>query len=246
MLPLEKINENFFNEIGLELQYVTRSIYYPMEKIAGEGQRNIPEVKLVYGARVGKPVMFDANTGVVIDYTGAPYKERKPAAYTDISGHYAENMINALAEQGITLEGAEFKPDEKILQKEYLKMLSRLADYYSPTPMAETSEEYDRLYAYLMTKGVIKEGEKNPDAFITKEDAVKFIIRAINYDEVADIKGIFISGFSDDSEINPDLIGYVAIAKGLKIVSGYNGNFNPKTELTRAQGAVVVYNYLSR
>ena len=41
--------------------------------------------------------------------------------------------------------------------------------------------------------------------------------------------------------------GYVAIAKGLNIVGGdENGCFNPNSALTRADAAIMIYNYLAK
>ncbi len=61
--------------------------------------------------------------------------------------------------------------------------------------------------------------EKNPEAAVTREDAVKFVIRSLGFQETtADIKGIFVTGFKDQGSIGPELVGYVAIAKGLGIV----------------------------
>ena len=40
------------------------------------------------------------------------------------------------------------------------------------------------------------------------------------------------------------MIGYVTIAAGLKIDTGLKGYFNPKAKLTRANAAVMIYNYL--
>jgi len=108
-------------------------------------------------------------------------------------------------------------------------------------------EEVERLYSYLIRQGIVKAEEKDPDADVSREDAVKFIIRALKYDKVADIKGIFVCDFNDADAINPDLIGYVAIASGLRIISGdVNGNFNPQKLLTRGQTAALIYNYLQK
>ncbi|NLZ90417.1 MAG: hypothetical protein GX918_00695, partial [Clostridiales bacterium] len=59
-------------------------------------------------------------------------------------------------------------------------------------------------------------------------------------------KGIFVTGFKDQGSISPELVGYVAIAKGLGIVGGSGGYFNPRASLTRAEAAVMLYNYLTR
>jgi len=50
----------------------------------------------------------------------------------------------------------------------------------------------------------------------------------------------------DEDERTPELKGYVAIAGGLKIVVGSGGKFYPKNNLTRAEAAVMIYNYLNR
>ena len=58
---------------------------------------------------------------------------------------------------------------------------------------------------------------------------------------------IFEPAFSDDNQITPGYEGYVAIAKGFGIVNGSPGNlFEPQSELTRADAAIMIYNYLAR
>jgi len=68
----------------------------------------------------------------------------------------------------------------------------------------------------------------------------------MKYGEVAEIKDIFNCKFVDKDEISPGLIGYVTIAQGFKIVGGHNGYFYPQKEFTRAEAAVMIYNYLAR
>ncbi|MBA1335018.1 MAG: hypothetical protein HPY66_0640 [Firmicutes bacterium] len=241
VLPAEDIYSNLFERVGLELQYKLR---YPEEQTLKYDSERKPEVVLVYGLKPGKPVNLDAMTGQLLDYNGMPYKEAASVEYTDISGHYAEEQILALAQYGITIEGTEFKPDIEIAQKDFLALLAKTMNYGTFSP--ENSKELEQLYAYLIREGIVRKEEKNPDSSVTREDGIKFIIRALKYDKVADIRGIYSTGFKDEGSISSGLIGYVAIAKGLNIVSGSNGYFNPKGTLTRAQAAVIIYNYLNR
>jgi len=246
VLPVDSIYETLFKDIGMELQYkVQSSQMYPVS-VRTDGTQQKIDALLVYVLKQGKPYNFDANTGVVLDYDGKPYKEIKPVEYTDIKGHFAEKQIIALAEYGIALEGTEFKPGESITQKDFFTLLSKIINnYYGPVIKAEsTQEDIDNLYNFLMREGIIKEGEKSPDSALTREEGVKFIIRALKYDKVADIKGIYKLSFKDADKINPDLFGYVAIAGGLKIINGSSGYFRPKDQLTRAEAAVMIYNYL--
>jgi hypothetical protein len=90
----------------------------------------------------------------------------------------------------------------------------------------------------------VKAGEKAPSSAVTREDAVKFLVRALKYDKVADIKGIYNIPFKDKAGINRKLTGYVAIAAGLGIVDVKSAYFRPKALLTRGESAILIYNYL--
>ena len=79
---------------------------------------------------------------------------------------------------------------------------------------------------------------------MTKEEAVKYLIRALKYNKIGDLSEIYKDIFKDTKDIDPQLKGYVSIAYGLGIVQGYNGNFNPKAELKREDGANMIYNFL--
>ncbi|NSW89655.1 MAG: S-layer homology domain-containing protein [Firmicutes bacterium] len=257
----EDAHEALFEKIGLELQYkqVSRgNDVVPLPKPVAETEAqidenneksNLPQIKLVYALKSGKPLILDAYTGDILDYNGKPYKENKPAEYTDIAGHFAEEQIKTLAKYRIiNFNGPEYRPDEEITQKDFFIILSKIIDKYYGTIVSEDSDadEIDDMYKQLLREGIIKEGEKSPESSVTREDAIKFLIRALKYDKVADIPGIFTVPFKDEDQIDPGLIGYVAIASGLKIISGAGGKFYPKNNLTRAEAAVMIYNYLKK
>ncbi len=202
-----------------------------------------PDIKLVYSVKQDKPAIFDAFSGEILDGSGKPFVERKVVEYSDIDGHYAENQIAALAEYGISLPGEAFRPNESIVQKDFLRLLVKAMGYYGAY---DDDEALDDMYNLLIREKVITREEKNPEAAVTREEAVKFVVRSLGFQEVADIKGIFVTGFKDQGSISPELVGYVAIAKGLGIVGGSGGNFNPKAGLSRAEAAVMLYNYLTR
>lgn len=243
---VDDVYEKMFSDVGLELQYKTKYIDEIEYKYHYDPNRK-PDVKLVYGIKPGKPLYFDANTGQMLDNSGKPYKENKPVEYTDISGNFAEKQIKILAEYGIALEAPEFNPDQSISQKDFLILLAKTINYYTYRDVLSSDDkEIEELYNYLIREGIVKKDEKAPDAVVTREESVKLIIRALKYDKVADLKGIYKTSFKDEDKINPDLIGYVSIARGLKIINGNNGYFNPTDKLTRAQAAIIIYNYLNR
>ncbi|HHV29927.1 YcdB/YcdC domain-containing protein [Acetivibrio mesophilus] len=249
-VELEKIYEIFFKEIGLELQYIIdgNNVVYVERSVAGADEKadKKTEAKLVYAVNTQKPARFDADTGAILDSDGKPYKENKALEYTDISDHYAKKQIELLAQIGVGLEGPELKPDEKIKQKDFMLLISQVLygyQFYGKNALT-SDEETEDLYKMLIRQGIIKEDEKNPEAYLTREDSVKFVIRTLNYGKVAEISDIFNCTFKDKDEINPELIGHVVIAKGLKIVNGYGEYFRPKDELKKADALIIIYNYL--
>lgn len=247
---LEDVYKVVFGQVGLELQY--RASYPKNEDAVDlripEYDNTKPEIELVYALKGDKPLYFDGYTGAILGYDGKPYKEIKPVEYTDISNSFAKNQIMALAEYGIALEGTEFMPGTKITQLDFFYLLSKtLGYYYGPIITKDSSdEEINNLYSYLIREGILTKEEKAPKASVKREDAVKYIIKALKFDEVAKIEGIYNCTFKDKDKISKGLIGHVTIAAGLKIIAGSDGNFNPQNELTRAETAVMIYNYLQR
>jgi len=116
-------------------------------------------------------------------------------------------------------------------------------EFYGKTVL-NNDKETDDLYSLLIREGIVKQDEKNPEASLTREESVKFFIRVLKYDKVADLKNIFNCTFIDKDEISPELIGYVVIANGLKIVNGHGDYFRPKSKLSRADAVILIYNYL--
>src|SRR5690606_37362800 len=117
-----KAYDILFKDIGMELKYVTPMIY--------DDRNNKKEAILVYGLKEDKPAIIDPYTGAILNYNGKPFKEFKAVSYKDIDNSYAKDKINILAQYGISLPGEEFKPKEKIIQKDFLYLLLKAYDPY--------------------------------------------------------------------------------------------------------------------
>ncbi|MBQ4110517.1 MAG: S-layer homology domain-containing protein [Clostridia bacterium] len=200
------------------------------------------ELKLVYSINDGYNNVR-AKDGVIVNYSADIPTEEKTVYPTDISGHYGEMHINTLIKNGvIKSENALFRPEEYITQAEALEMVAALKGYYLPRPIV-----FENLFSYVNRNDIVDFEEKNPDSVINRQTAVKYIVRALGYKEVAEIGGIYKTGFADEWQISNDFMGYVAIAKGLGIVNGNgNGYFNPAESVKRADFAIMIYNYLSK
>lgn len=233
IIPIDKAYKVLWDEIGLELMYIKTYDY-----TKPEGQNS--EIKLVYSLNPNKPLIISGTTGELLDYSGQPYQEIKPISYKDIDNSYAKDKIQTLAEYGIGFKEAEFKPKDKIKQKDFVYLLWKSMNQYRTDNITE-----DDVYKEFISMGYMKESEKDPGKVVTKEEAIRYIIKVMKLDKVAEIDGIYKDIFKDQKDISPDLKGYMNIAYGLKIVSGDgNGNIKPKYELKREDVANMIYNYM--
>ena len=238
-----------FKANPLELRYIIAAGNTGEQAVAkySGGQAN-GEVKLVYTTDMVKPVCLDAKTGTLINYNnGQPYIEVGVIAYNDVGQHAAKQEIQALAEMGVLPNTSAFEPDEKIIQKEYLYILSRIkGNYYMDSGIWPLKQkDQDGLYRVLVNESILDEAEKEPDAYITSENAVKYLLRAAGYRKFAELKGIFECKYADKADIDPALTGYAAIAGSLGIVNS-TASFEPKKALTKAEAVILLYNYMNR
>ncbi len=170
------------------------------------------------------------------------YEQESALVYDDISGHYAEEIINKLGKFRIGFEGREFKPDEIITQEDYISLL--VATFINRNPIVlKADNELSWEFQYAQRYEFLKEDELNPQKPVTRENAAVYMIRALGIEEYANLSGIYNCMFPD--AINN--IGSISILGAMKVFNGdENGNFNPDKQLTRAEAAVVIYNYLTR
>lgn len=246
-ITLDEAYGILFGDVMLQLQYVPCLPSDAKTRIIPPfpSPEHKTNVALVYALKPVKPANIDAYTGKLRDQSGSLYEDNIIAQYTDIQNHYAESQIKVLAEYGISLPGSEFKPGSTITQKDFLYLISKVASPYQIIRKTADDDSDDEMYNELINMGIVKESEKSPASNVTRQDAVKFIIRTLKYDKVADIQGIYKVPFNDAENISPDLYGYVAIAHGLNIVKGSNGYFDPSRNLTRGEAAVMIYNFLN-
>ncbi len=190
--------------------------------------------KLVYVFEEN-PVL-DAFTAEKLDYNGKVQTEEfTPVMYDDIAGHWCEEIIIKLFENGVYKKESSFKPDEFITQREALAMIAP----------SYRHQDDERLYEWAVESGYIEESDKNPNGAISKKTAAKFFVLLMNYGEVAEKHEIFNYPFKD---ICPEEYkGYVALCKAFGIVNGNgNGEFCPENNVTNAEFASMMYKFKLR
>lgn len=205
------------------------------------GHRYVYRTALVYSLDSGEGVLgIDAKTGAVVRPEKANDRE---ITYSDISGTYARSMVEELARYGIGYYGGRFLPQALLTQRDMILLLVSINGYYFDPENLD--EEY--LYSVAYGLGILDKGERNPEAKVTRAQMVKTLVKMSGYGIAAELPGIYICGFSDDSSIPAELYGYMAIGKGLGIIEGYADNtVRPNQVTTRLEAAVMLYHFMDR
>lgn len=194
------------------------------------------------------PVVYDTDSyDLTLDAFSGELKYKrdseKVGEYTDIENHYAKDAIEALARFGIGFADSEFKPDSNITQADFVTLLNAAFNDYGPIVIYK-GISYNDIYDDAIADGIVKEDEYSPDADVTRDLAAKMMVRALGFEEVATLNGIYVPIFAD---VSADSVGFTSILGAMGVIKGdENGNFNPSGTVTRADAAIMLYNYLSK
>ncbi len=210
----------------------------------------IAPLKRIYLKTDGKyKVCFTASERIMLDaFTGEKYLNNldvnnpSDKDFALLTNHWAAEKVNKLAEIQIGFRDDEFSPDAEIKQYDLLRMFcagmihKRYLDYSPQVLYDECVEVY----------GLLTEDEWNPEGAVTRQQAFEIMIRLAGLEEVAKLKDIFKVEYEDGNLIESEKIGYPAILTGMGVICGNGGKVRPQEDITRAETAVMLYNYLVR
>ena len=131
----------------------------------------------------------------------------------------------------------KFYPDENVTLCDFLLWMCRLVDCTDYTDISQVAGK-------LIYSGIVKFEQLEENGFVNTETGIKYIVTYLGYDEIANLSDTYATGFVDEGMISPELVGYAAIAKGLKIFSG--NAFLPKEYIKRNVAAQIFYNLISQ
>ncbi|MBH5318759.1 S-layer homology domain-containing protein [Paenibacillus sp. GSMTC-2017] len=158
---------------------------------------------------------------------------------------------------GLRGESGSMKPNQLITKGELFKMISyAISDgYVNITPplvnfgvspfedVGFGSDYYPYAYATLAYDLIeVKETKLYLDRHVTREEITSMLINVLDEEERDEYKKIIKINFNDEKGINNK--EDAALAVGLGLLRANDGNFMPEKELTRAEAANAVYQFM--
>ncbi len=177
-----------------------------------------------------------------------PKPERPVVAFDDLSGHWAKEMIEELASQGIITgyPDGSFYPNESI-KRHHMALIFIRAFEFEPKREAVSFSDVSPSHPYyeavmsLQQAGIVdgSNGDFQPNHSLTRAQMAKILTLALEIEPggTRTFQDIPTTHWSYD---------YVAALAELEIVLGdNNGKFKPDEPVTRAQFAVMMYRALN-
>ncbi len=194
---------------------------------------------------------------IVPDLSGEP--SNPPVAdgnyvYYDTVDHWAKDYIAELTKRGIFngYGDGTFRPDMGVTREEISVALTRALKLESESKRVPSYTFADSSFISLWAvdsvdmmvhRDIFKgydDGEFKPKRVITREEMVAVIIRMFT-----DNIPVQELTYTDAAEIGPWAVEYIKKASSMSIVAGYpDGTFRPANNITRAEAAKILYNFL--
>lgn len=164
----------------------------------------------------------------------------------DLQGHWAETLLRNWSDQGL-LKGYEgkFYPDKSITRAEFITLINRAFELKElGTIQFKDLESSHWAYNQFITAtkaGYIEGYNDNtvrPDLTVTREEAAVMVAKLTNL--IPESNGVS-TNFKDDSSISSwskDAVS--ALATKSIIIGNTEGNFKPKSNLTRAEAVTML------
>lgn len=177
-----------------------------------------------------------------------PTAEPSQESLSDISGHWAKDVVEELVKKGIVSGSSDgrFYPDNNITRAEFSKMLAesigvKQGQGQQQFSDVDTSSWYCGYVTALCEMGIISgfgDGLFRPDDNITRQDIAVMVYRVLEQRGIEPEKE---KEFSDKSQISEYALNAVSRLGGAGIISGFDdGSFRPVDLSTRAEAAAIV------
>lgn len=192
-------------------------------------------------AKTGKICNWDGSTS---DTSSTGY--HPDAKYSDIKDIPQREAILEMQKYGVTLrtDGKKFLPDTPIPEEEFSNLLGELFGEAIAVDDIDEGEVYDDSPEGKAKAKAAAEAAAKDRAETTRREAAVMFAQMYDHNNIANIKGIFRSFYSDIKSSDENA-GHIAIAyaKGF-FGKTADGQFHGDKVITRAEAIQLVYDYL--
>lgn len=194
---------------------------------------------------------LNAKTGKICNWDGSSRDTgsmgyHTDAKYSDIKDIPQRDAILEMQKYGVTLrtDGKKFLPAEPISEEEFSNLLAELFNEAVAIDYAELEEVYDDSPEGKAKAKAAAEAAAKDRAETTHREAAVMFAQMYDHSNIAGIKGIFKSFYSD-IKTSDENAGHIAIAyaKGF-FGKTADGQFHGDKVITRAEVMQLVYDYL--
>lgn len=165
--------------------------------------------------------------------------------FPDVSGHWAESVIESLAEQGVVYgyPDGTVQPNRTITQGEYASLLTHAAGI-SEEENAEKGSWAKKYESALASAGVLDAAESfSANEPITRFSIVSWTLRAMGVEQ-STLRNGERCKFPDTDGLTEEEIGYLRVAADSGLLYGYpDGTAGPQSFCTRAEAFVIISRY---
>ncbi|MHB8125254.1 MAG: YcdB/YcdC domain-containing protein [Desulfitobacteriaceae bacterium] len=180
---------------------------------------------------------LDAKSGELLDYQGQPLEQGpKPYSFSDLTGVNGAQEIAALGQAGLFGDyGNSFKSQEKMGVASLLRAM-----YLSRFGLGgNTGLTEGEVITKAKEQGWVKE-DLQPGDPVNRELLAKVLLRYIQLNKLAELKDIYHVNFQDAAQINPDALGYIALANSTGILKVEGLKLAPRDAVSRAEAAIAL------
>lgn len=236
--------EAYIKHPGNDDQLTNSIIIIPSEPLNGATKYNISAAFTIY---------FEDGTKKDVNHqSDFTTKGTKKYAYNDISNHWAADVIDTLANQGIITAKSNnyFRPNNAVTRGEFCSFIARMLDlelkavenYFSDVTLATENSIYiEAVKRYGIIEGY-EDGTFKPEKTMSRQEMAAVIKRV--YEKETDLStnvSEYNINFTDNNQISEWAINSVKLCNKLEIMRGRaNGGFYPYDSTTRAESAVII------
>ena len=158
-----------------------------------------------------------------------------------------------LSEKGVVSgDGSgEFKPNDNVTREQFVKMILEAIDVEvsaGDVSFADVTSGawYEAYIATAVTNGIVNgvgDGKFGVGTNITRQDMAVLIERVLNFKNI-EVEKAEVEPFADAANVADYAQNAVANMKAIGLIKGYDNNYNPKDNLTRAEAATVISSLL--